>query len=72
MNDTITAAIEIKDVAPVFTAYQKFTGNSQATYDDLFNFLTTPTSEREEFLVKHCSCNYSSNGNIVSTKYKAL
>lgn len=72
MNDTITAAIEINSVAPVFTAYQKFTGNSQATYNDLFNFLTTPTSEREEFLVKHCSCNYSSNGNIVLTKYKVL
>lgn len=71
-DQTITAAIEVNNVTTMFTAYQKFTGNNQVTYDDLFSFLTTPTPEREEFLAKYCSYNYSSAGNIVLTKYKTL
>lgn len=74
MNEsrTITATIEVNNVTAMFTTYQRYLGNNQATYDDLFHFLSSPTPEREEFLALHCSCSYSSTGNIVSPKYKSL
>lgn len=74
MNDdrTITAAIEVNNVTPLFAIYKRFINDEQATYDDLFSFLTTPSPEREEFLSEHCLCYYTSSNNIVLTKYKAL
>jgi hypothetical protein len=68
--ETITTAIQSNDIENMIISYQEYTGNATATSDDLFIFLSHPTSEREEFLHIHCICNYQVQEQIVSPNYQ--
>lgn len=68
--ETITTAIQSKDIEKMIIAYQKYTGNISATSDDLFTFLSHPTAEREAFLQNFCICDYYVQENIVSPNYQ--
>lgn len=73
MNEkTITTAMQSSNTEPLLTAYQRYTGDNTVTADSLFDFLSTPTPEREEFLSVCCTCTYSSTENIVTPTYTAL
>ena len=70
-QETTTTAIQSNDIEKILIPFQKYTGNESATFDDLFNFLTFPSGEREEFLQNHCTCNYLVQDSIVSPNYLA-
>lgn len=73
MNDkTITAAIQLSNTKTLLNAYRQYTGDSTYTSDNLFDFITTPTPEREEFIATYCTCTYSSTDNIIAPTYTAL
>lgn len=73
MNDrTITAAIQSSNTEALLDAYRRYTGNNANTSDELFDFLITPTAQREEFLTASCACIYSSTDNIFTPIYEAL
>lgn len=67
---TITTAVESNDIEKMLIAYKKYSGDESLTSDDLFDFLTHPTGEREAFLQDYCTCAYQAQGNIVSPNYK--
>ena len=68
--ETITTAIQSNDIEKMLIAYQEYTEDTSATSDDLFIFLSHPTSEREEFLHKRCNCDYQVQEQIVSPNYQ--
>lgn len=69
---TITAAIQSSNTEALLDAYRRYTGNDAFTSDELFDFLITPTPQREEFLTANCACIYSSTDNIFTPTYEAL
>lgn len=69
---TLTAAPQSSNTEALLDAFRQYTGNTSENTDSLFTFLTTPTPEREEFLVTCCTCTYSSTDNIVTPTYTAL
>ena len=72
MNDrTITTALTATDTRPLLASYRLYRGDSTLTENDLYLFLTTPTPEREEYLVNHCTCSHTIINNIVSPIYTA-
>lgn len=70
-NRNITA-MQVSNTDTLLTTYRQFSGNNIATADDLFRFLTTPTPEREVFLVNCCTCAVTVNENIVLSTYTPL
>ena len=68
-QETITTALQSKDIDKMLISYQNHTGNQSATLEDLFEFLTFPSSDREEFLQTFCTCNYQVQNQIVSLNY---
>ena len=68
-QETITTAIQSNDIENMLPAYQRYTGKESMTFDDLFNFLTFPSADREEFLLTYCSCQYQPSGQILSLNY---
>lgn len=69
IQETITSAIQSDDIEKLLNAYQNYTGNASATSDDLFEFLTFPSGEREEFLMISCVCHLQVQGQIVLPNY---
>lgn len=73
MNDrTLTAAPQASNTQALLDAYRQYTGDNTVTANSLFDFFSTPTPEREEFLLTCCTCTYSSTANIVIPTYTAL
>lgn len=70
-SKTITV-MQASNTDMLLSAYRQFSGNSVAMADDLFVFLTTPTPERDVFLIAYCNCTVSVSGNIVLSTYTPL
>lgn len=68
-SETITAAMQSNDIEKMLIAYQEYSGNTSTTSDDLFDFLSHPSAEREDFLNKFCVCDYEVYGQIISPNY---
>ena len=68
-QETITTALQSDDIDKMLISYQNYTGNQSVTLDDLFEFLTFPSVNREEFLQTFCTCNYQVKNQIVSPNY---
>lgn len=73
MNEkTVTAAPQSSNTEALLDAYRQYTGDNTLAIDSLFDFVSTPTPQREEFLAAHCTCSYLSINNIVIPTYTAL
>lgn len=64
--------MQISNADALLNAYRRYSENSTATADDLFAFITTPTPERDVFLINYCTCTISVSENIVLSTYTPL
>ncbi|MGR4859531.1 hypothetical protein ABLT32_10865 [Bacteroides pyogenes] len=69
-QSTVTSAPQASRTQKMLPGYRRYSGNESASVSDLFEFLSFPSPEREEFLSDFCACSYRALGNIVSPNYQ--
>lgn len=67
-NETILSAPETMDVPPLFSLYKLQPGNENKTISEFYHFMTTPCTERDEFLLKAKS-QPAVSGNMIRQQY---
>nr|DAD67474.1 MAG TPA: hypothetical protein [Siphoviridae sp. cttdo1] len=72
INSKNITAMQVSNTDVLLTAYRRYSGNNIAITDDLFAFITTPTPERDVFLITYCNCTISVSENIVLSTYTPL
>lgn len=70
--NTISPTVKSPGMATILNAYKEFSGNKQATSEELFLFLTSPSAERDLFLSVSCSCTTALQGDIIYPVYSPL
>ena len=67
----ITTAPSFVNAAGLLPAYRQYIGNSEATLNDLYLFITQPTVDRIAFLNANAQLNVQIDDNVVLTNYSA-
>jgi hypothetical protein len=72
-NERTISTVEVDSTdAQLLTGYRQYIGNSSATADDLYRFLTTPSPDRDVFYSVYCAPSISTVDNIVLSTYAPL